>query len=222
MSLAYILKKYDIGIQQKSPIEIPGIGRNDLATLFAELGYTTGAEVGVEKGVYSAILCSANPKLHLYCIDSWKWYEGYKENNTLMDCNFTDAKKRLERFNCTFLRQFSLEAIKSFQDGSLDFVYLDANHDLVHVLDDIYHWTRKVRIGGIIAGHDYRYVVFRDKDGKKIKNLTHHVVEAVQAYTHAYEIHPWFVLGRKERRAGETRDRARSWMFVKTAENHTR
>jgi SAM-dependent methyltransferase len=47
------------------------------------------------------------------------------------------------------------EAAKLFEDGSLDFVYLDASHDYASVRSDLLSWYRKVRPGGIMAGHDY-------------------------------------------------------------------
>ncbi len=40
-------------------------------------------------------------------------------------------------------------------DQSLDFVYLDARHDFQGVFSDLIAWWPKLRIGGVIAGHDY-------------------------------------------------------------------
>lgn len=45
--------------------------RTELAKYFAELGFKTGAETGVLKGVYSKELCDMNLGLKLYCIDAW-------------------------------------------------------------------------------------------------------------------------------------------------------
>ena len=68
----YILKKYNINPGRQYIIEIPNMGRADLAALFAELKFKKGVEVGVEQGLYSEVLLKANPKLHLYSIDPWK------------------------------------------------------------------------------------------------------------------------------------------------------
>src|SRR5512147_459098 len=42
----------------------PKEGRNVLGTLFAQLGYTNGVEIGTKKGDFAKVLCAANPKLH--------------------------------------------------------------------------------------------------------------------------------------------------------------
>ena len=49
--------------------------RIELARYFVELGFKVGAEIGVEKGYYSDLLCSTILGLKLYCIDSWKTYK---------------------------------------------------------------------------------------------------------------------------------------------------
>jgi len=108
-------------------------------------------------------------------------------------------------YNCKLVRKFGAEAAKDRLTGSLDFVYIDANHSLPYVIDDIMTWLPKIRPGGIISGHDYR---------KTKNNFELHVVQAVNAYTDAYKVRPWFVLGRKNMIEGEIRDTHRSWMWV--------
>merc|ERR1740121_1526915 len=49
----------------------------------------------------------------------------------------------------------STMAASTVADGELDFVYLDARHDLAGVVADIRAWWPKVRPGGVFAGHDY-------------------------------------------------------------------
>ena len=57
------------------------------------------------------------------------------------------------------MRMSSVEAAATFHDGGdvpgLDIVYIDAVHDLVNIVNDIYVWLPKIRNGGIISGHDY-------------------------------------------------------------------
>lgn len=197
------------------PIDIPNFGRDQLPWLFRELGFNVGAEIGVHKGEYSEVLCRNHPGLHLYCVDAWKEYKGYGlGDQKTMDTWYGETVERLKGHHCSFVRQFSMEAAKIFEDGSLDFVYIDAAHDFVNVVNDLHAWIPKVKIGGIISGHDY----IQRGMGPKVfgrHNKTFHVKEALDAYTLAYHIDPWFLLGRKEPIEGEIRDKIRSFMWVK-------
>lgn len=49
----------------------------------------------------------------------------------------------------------STRAASLFADGSLYFVFIDANHAYQHVLADLQAWYRKIAPGGEIGGHDY-------------------------------------------------------------------
>ncbi len=209
-TLDYIAKKYNIDLSQSNPIEIRNAGRGTLASLFKELGFKVGAEVGVERGKYSEVLCTKNPGVRLYAIDYWTSYSGYRDytSQSKLDRFYEEVKERLKDFNCKIIKKSSVEAAKDFEDNSLDFVYIDANHEFRHVVEDISAWIKKVRPGGIISGHDYRRAT-------KAKYL-HHVVEAVQGYTKAYFVKPWFILGiRRAKNKGEIRDKRRSWFWVK-------
>lgn len=197
------------------PLSIPNFGRDQLPILFRELGFTVGAEVGVMQGQYSEVLTRDYPELHLFCVDSWAQYPGYGlGDQKTMDLYFARAKRRLVRRNVTYVRRFSVEAAKDFEDESLCFVYIDANHDLPSVINDIHAWLPKIKRSGICCGHDY----IQRGMGPTIfgkANKTFHVKQAVEAYTAAYLIDPWFVLGRAIPREGEIRDKIRSWLWVK-------
>lgn len=200
-----------LDLSQRSPISIPNVDRwHSLTRLLADLQFNLGAEIGVERGIFSKRLCVVNPNLHLYCVDPWLAYKGYREHVSQSKLNafYEEAQQRLKPFNCTFIRKTSVEAAKDIKDGSLDWVYLDGNHNLLHVVQDLYAWVPKVRAGGIIAGHDFL---------RRVNPVRYqcHVVEAVHAYTSAHMIRPWFVLGRKEIVEGELREKVRSFLWVK-------
>lgn len=152
--------------------------RHDLAVLFAHREYTRGVEVGVADGRYSLILCESIPRLELGCVDPWDTYSlnsrggGQKQQHG----NYELAKERLAPYNATLIRKLSMEAVLDFEDESLDFVYLDANHDFDFIMSDLIEWTPKVRQGGVVAGHDYYHFT---NSG---------VIEAVDAYAAAHSI----------------------------------
>lgn len=49
----------------------------------------------------------------------------------------------------------SLEAALRYEEHTLDFVFLDADHDYTAVSADIRAWLPKIRPGGYLGGHDY-------------------------------------------------------------------
>ncbi len=55
----------------------------------------------------------------------------------------------------TPIRMPSVEAAKQFDDESVDFCFIDADHTEKAVREDITVWLPKVRPGGLLAGHDY-------------------------------------------------------------------
>ena len=178
-----------------------------LAELFAERGYTSGAEVGVWEGEFSEILCRANPALHLLCVDAWAPYPDYADHQTAVELTaaYQRALVRLRPYRCSLMRMFSLQAAERIPDRSLDFVYLDANHTFEGLTADLEAWTPKVKVGGLIAGHDYHQ--FRRSRGIR-------VIEAVQSYTKAHAIAPWFVLGRRQDQTQPGCDGIRSFLWV--------
>ena len=48
-----------------------------------------------------------------------------------------------------------MDAVKDFADKSLDFVFIDGHHGYDYIKEDIREWSKKVRKGGIVSGHDY-------------------------------------------------------------------
>lgn len=202
--LEYIIDKWAVDVSQEMPVQLFGTDRVTLARLFSELGYRTGAEIGTARGSYAITLCVNNPKLKLYCVDAWATYDGlndYTDQNQL-DEYLAHAMKRLEPYKgVEIVYSKSMDAVKQFADGSLDFVYIDANHEFPYVAEDLFYWSKKVKSGGIVSGHDYLKV--KRKDG------TVQVKEVVHAYTEAFGIRPWFVVDKA------TLNRAGSFFWVK-------
>jgi len=210
----YILKKYQIEVGNQYIVEIPNIGRDDMAKLFAELEFKEGAEIGVENGYYSKILCKANPGMFLHCIDPWcaVAYEPEAAAHAVdtkqekYDERYREAFDVLVPYNTNIIRQTSMDALKYIEDNSLDFVYIDANHDFPNFINDLHQWSKKVKEGGIISGHDYANFSYKKHN---------HVKRALDAYARCYRMQPLFIIGAKNYENGVTRDKYRSWMWVK-------
>lgn len=206
-AIKYIVDKYKLDLNQEMPIRIPNTERyDDLTGLYNELGYHEGAEIGVAAGTFSNYICKNNPGVKLHCIDPWEKYPGYNDfRKSYFEPAEKETRETLAKYNCNIIKKYSLDAVKDFKDGQLDFVYIDANHDVRHVIDDIDEWSKKIRPGGMISGHDWAISMHAWKQLQ--------VVHALDAWTKAWHISPWFVLGRDERVKGEKRQSHRSWFY---------
>lgn len=207
-TLEFVRNKFGLDINGRPPIEIPNYGRDQLGALFHELAFRTGVEIGVANGVYSETLMKANPQLKMWGVDPYEPHQGYRDyvHESTFNQMLSDAHERLDKFpNYTFIRKYSMDALADFEDGTLDFVYIDGDHCFESCVADIAGWIKKIRPGGIIAGHDY----VRHKGNARIQ-----VMQAVQGYTDAWQIKPWFLLGTEAKVPGQIRDAARSWMWV--------
>ena len=137
------------------------------------------------------------------------WQENFNE------C-YEATKKRLASFNYEIIRKFSMDAVKDFADNSLDFVFIDGNHSFQYVVNDIAEWSKKVKVGGIISGHDY----WRSSNTKRLyaENLNPleriklcQVPDAIIGWTNANQIKPWFIMTARIRGKKEVP----SWLWVK-------
>ncbi len=189
-------------------VEIPGAGRNDFARFLFEEGFRVGVEVGVNQGEYGIILCKA--KLKVYGVDCWENYDGYKRTGTYVS-HYDVAAKNLKGYDYTIIKKYSVDALKDFEDNSLDFVYIDANHTLPYVVADIFGWEKKVRRGGIISGHDYAVINFGENKTPRVYDGCH-VKVAVNACVDIMKIPKLYVLGE---RGDKSKDKWRSWFFFK-------
>lgn len=199
MTLDYIVKKYNVDLKLPSPIWLNFNRLIDLPQLFKELDFKVGAEIGVLEGQFSEILCQRLPQTKIYSIDPWVHYPVYKNfrKEYMYEPLYQKAKERLSQYpNNEIIRKPSFEAVKDFEDGSLDFVFIDADHRFQFITNDIAEWTPKVKKGGIISGHDF---------GRAASKDFVHVRFVVPAWCTAYHIHPWFVLEAPQQR---------SWMWV--------
>jgi hypothetical protein len=187
----YLIRKFSISPQRLKapmPIELPNFHRNDLAQLFAELGFKRGAEIGVAEGNYSQVLLKANPECELLLVDPWHAYSENPQNKTEDKHTFayTEALRKTKNYKVMVMQDYSMNAVRELKDDSLDFAYIDGNHLFDYVMQDLIEWSKRVRSGGIVSGDDY-YAL----DQKRW--VGGGVVEAVQAYVNAHRISPWFI-----------------------------
>lgn len=73
----------------------------------------------------------------------------------LSDVRFRFYERILKYDNIFHLNLTSNEASKLFKDNSIDFLYIDGDHQYDCVKNDIITYLTKIKYNGIISGHDY-------------------------------------------------------------------
>lgn len=123
---------------------------------------STFVEVGTWKGrsisFFAVEAINSNKNINCFCVDTW---QGSKEhandpyviNNTLYE-KFLENTKPVSHY-IKPIKKTSVDAASDFEDGSIDVVFIDANHEYDAVKEDIRAWLPKIKNGGIMAGHDY-------------------------------------------------------------------
>ena len=137
-----------------------------------------GAEIGVWRGYLSSVLL-CRPDVVLFMVDSWLGIEGFGEQYSpkvqpeCKEAAVTNTKYAGRR--AQILHMDSKDASERIKDKTLDFVFIDADHSYEGCRKDIEYWLPKVRLGGLIGGHDYNNPRF--DFGKEVKKA---VDEAAQ------------------------------------------
>jgi hypothetical protein len=131
--------------------------RNEMV---ASLFQGVGAEIGVAGGWFSNLILRDCPRVEmLYSVDPYSRpiNEPLDSAHTSTIELYNEAKERLAmwRERSAIVVMTSAEAVSHFENGGLDFVYIDADHNYSSVKQDIQMWYPKVKTGGVFSGHDY-------------------------------------------------------------------
>lgn len=147
-----------------------------------------GAEVGVFQGQNSQSIIRTLNMRKLYLVDPYATYDAYR--NSLLygeiDKAYRKSRRRLNPYKkkVIWVREYSEKGLKKIKE-TLDFVYIDGNHDYEYVKKDIELSLPLVREGGIIGGHDI--------DDERVARA---VVEMINKY--GFKIHiegsDWFFI----------------------------
>ena len=170
-------------------------------------GPLVGAEVGVFTGGLSRHLLQHRDDLKLLMIDRWQAVGAdhpFRLGGSLisrldeqdMAAAMDLAKQRVafagER--AVMIRNESVDAARDIEDGSLDFVFVDADHSFKAVLADIEAYWPKIKIGGCLSGHDWEHTESHTAADSRLWG----VKQAVQSFFPGKEIQlgrdmTWFI-----------------------------
>lgn len=158
-------------------------------------GWTRGAELGVYQGETTEFLLEGAPNLYLVGVDHWssqheKPPETSKETGVVSyaHLDMVGAEARVRELvakywpRLTVIKGDTASSASLIDDGSLDFIFVDASHVTADVVNDITAWRPKVRgIGGLL-GHDINWPSVQkalDQLALKYETLPGHVWRAI-------------------------------------------
>jgi hypothetical protein len=137
-----------------------------------------GVEIGTFNGWFASDILHLWRGKKLYLIDAWRYLEYWndkmnagKEEQRNRLCNTFEMIYKFGR-RVVMIRELSEDAGLLFNNHSLDFVYIDADHSYESVFRDIQLWASKVKSGGVLIGHDYL-------DGTQLNGTIYSVKSAV-------------------------------------------
>lgn len=118
------------------------------------------------------------PNTKLYCIDIWDnaYFEkipGLRKTARSIDILQT-FERTMAKYPHTTMKMSSVEAAKKFISQSVDLVFIDAEHTYEAVKVDIATWLPKIKVGGIMCGHDFDL---------KYQDVARAVIEKFPKYT---------------------------------------
>lgn len=119
----------------------------------------TGVEVGVNSGGNARQIMSLWKGHRIWLVDTWGTHnpKNYLERTDW--CDFDGAYRECQEFakkdnRVRLLKMSSVEAVTQFDDGSLDWVYIDGSHALHDAAMDFHIWFTKLKSGGLFGAHD--------------------------------------------------------------------
>lgn len=118
-----------------------------------------GAEIGVLYGDTSFSLLRDLPTLILFSVDPYLPYDEPDRTAQHLAHYENLARQKLSVFGprSVMVKATSVDAAPTIPNESLDFVFIDAQHTYEACKEDIETWFPKIRRGGFVTGHDYRW-----------------------------------------------------------------
>jgi hypothetical protein len=115
-----------------------------------------GCYLGISTELF-AMFCKEITSIDLWGMD--ETYDGGENPKEYWPIIEKQARDRLSKYtNVTLIKDNSLNASKNFENELLDLVYLDGNHSYDGVINDVSYWYNKIKIGGVLSGHDYNQI----------------------------------------------------------------
>jgi hypothetical protein len=172
----------------KNRSDIPGLLLGMNASKVVEIGVKDGGNFGnlLQPSVQLAVAIDiwAETGLRSENDDSCGQWALDSQHQHMLDWAAKDRRVRV-------IKDRSLNAVKQFEDGFFDMVYIDADHTESAVYADLCAWFPKVRAGGVLAGHDYLEHTLACGVKFGVINATNRFIKERGLELHADQDRPW-------------------------------
>lgn len=91
---------------------------------------------------------------------SYSWWNEIDYNKLHRNTLYWIFHKKLEQ-HCSLIKTTSCNAAELFEDGTIDFIHLDGNHNEFYSYQDVLSFFPKVRDGGFILLNDPNWISMR-------------------------------------------------------------
>jgi SAM-dependent methyltransferase len=135
------------------------VARARSGAVFVEIG----AYLGRSTAYLAARIKQSRKRIRLYVVDLWDgWFWNDDSPDIPMHAGPEVFWHFMRNMRCQGLdevicplKMSSDRAALLFEEGSLDFVFVDGDHGYAAVQRDLTAWFPRVKPGGVLAGHDY-------------------------------------------------------------------
>lgn len=127
---------------------------------FVEIGSWVGRSacyLGVE-------IVNSGKDIKLDCVDTWLGAPELMEEDVIKNGTlYSDFIRNIEPLKDIIkpIRLTSTQASHLYEDESIDFAFIDADHTKEGFTADLDCWYPKIKKGGVLAGHDWDYPVIK-------------------------------------------------------------
>jgi len=122
-----------------------------------------GSWLGRSTAFMATEIANSGKRILFYAVDTWKGspapqyqevvaQHGGSVYEVFLENMFRGGLFMGQHFNT--IMSTSVDAAKTFEDGTLAFVFIDGAHDFKSVSNDVQAWGPKLRCGGNMGGHD--------------------------------------------------------------------
>lgn len=140
--------------------------RGMIPSLLAFMEARRVCEVGVRDGYFFKTILSGEFVRSAWAVDIWDDYFVSSQND--IGTPRERVREAYERFVETYKKDKRVKVLKMDSavahehiNEELDFVYIDGDHTYFAVKRDLNNFWDKLRVGGVLAGHDYENLYFR-------------------------------------------------------------